>query len=96
MAASPKYKIFNPGGEYVASCKYAEDAAALMALYGDGAEIRTEHAKSTTVWREGAEQQSAGESYDFVASTVIARETERFDAMYTRLPNGDIQCRQSQ
>jgi hypothetical protein len=28
MAGTPKYKIFTGGGEYVASCKYAEDAAA--------------------------------------------------------------------
>jgi len=74
MASSPKYKVFNPSGEYVASCKYAEDAAAVVALYGDGAQIRTSHSKRDTVWIEGEECESAANSVDFVAQRVSERE----------------------
>lgn len=73
MAASPKLKVYNASGEYVASCKYPSDAAALVSLYGDGATIRHGHRKTDAVWTEGAESQPAGESYDFVAETVHAR-----------------------
>lgn len=93
MAASPKYKVFNPSGEYIASCKHASDAAALVVLYGNGAEIRTEHARSATVWREGTEPQSASESYDFVADTIAQREDERFSKFYERQPDGTVQRR---
>lgn len=44
-----------------------------MSMYGYGAEIRNGHSKRNTVWREGFEVQSAGESYDFVAQTVADR-----------------------
>ncbi len=37
MAGSPKFKVHAPDGEYVGSAKYAEDAAAFVALRGDGA-----------------------------------------------------------
>ena len=74
MASAPKYKVFNPSGEYVASCKHAEDAAAVVALYGDGAQIRTSHSKRDTVWVEGEESDSAANSVDFVALMVALRE----------------------
>lgn len=72
MAATPKYKVFNPSGEYVASCKYAADAAAIVAAYGDGAKIKLGHAQ--VLWVEGEEAIEAGDSYDEVASIVHARE----------------------
>jgi hypothetical protein len=75
MAESPKYKVYNRHGEYVAACKHAEDAAALVALYGDGATIK--HGHRTIVWCEGAESQPAGKSYDFVAQKVYEREGAR-------------------
>lgn len=65
MAGSPQFKIYNKGGEYVASCKYLEDCASLAALYGDGATVRLGH--STIIWREGEEEIPAGESYDRAA-----------------------------
>ncbi|MGP9804043.1 hypothetical protein [Paracoccus sp. NSM] len=71
MAQSPQFKIFRPGGEYVAACKYAEDAAALTAILGDGTKIK--HGHSHVVWTEGAEDFSAGESYDRVAKIVHDR-----------------------
>lgn len=72
MASSPTWKVYSVDGEYVASCKYVEDAAALLsACYGIGATIRYGHSKK--VWIEGTERQPASESYDFVAATVHAR-----------------------
>lgn len=64
MAASPVWKVY-AGAEYVASCKYAEDAGALVAFRGDGASIRYRH--TMIVWQEGKEAQGAAESYDHVA-----------------------------
>jgi hypothetical protein len=73
MAGSPTWKVYNATGEYIAACKHVEDAAALCALNGDGTTIRSGHAKSWTVWTEGAESQPAGESYDHVAELAAFR-----------------------
>lgn len=77
MAASPRFKIFNPQGGYIASCVHLEDAAALAALYGDGAQVRDGHQKQYTLWTEGAEQISAGESYDMAAAIMQSRIDQR-------------------
>jgi len=69
MSSSPKYKVFNAVGEYVACCKHVEDAAAIIASYGDGASIRTGHAKKDTVYVNGVDG-NAGDSYDAVARHV--------------------------
>ena len=74
MAAAPKWKVYSPDVEYVASCKHAEDAACLVALYGDGATIRFEHYRF--VWSEGEEDQPAQDSYDFVAEVCQKRVAE--------------------
>lgn len=71
MAASPRWKVFNPSGEYVASCKHPEDAGMIVSGYGKGATIRDGH--THVVWREGAEEQPAGESYDNVQVVCNAR-----------------------
>lgn len=74
MGKAPEWKVYNPSGEYVAACKHVEDAACLVALYGNGATIRnpwTGHTKP--LWREGVEEFSAGESYDRVCIVVNAR-----------------------
>jgi len=71
----PAWKVYR-GREYVAACKYVEDAAVLAAAFGAGSSIRWEHSSAWTVWREGAESQSAGESYDHVASVANARLAE--------------------
>jgi predicted TIM-barrel enzyme len=73
MAGAPHLKVFNKAGEYVAACKHAEDAAAIIAAYGDGSSIRVGHSKSYTVWHEGLEGQPAAESYDHVAQVVAKR-----------------------
>ena len=73
MAGAPQLKIYDKNGEYLAACKRAEEAAALMAFLGDGSSVRNGHQKSHTVWIEGKEKKSASESYDFVAQIVYER-----------------------
>lgn len=68
MAATPPWKVYRDG-EYVAACKYAEDAAALVAMSGG----IIEHGHSLVVWREGEEDFSAGESYDEAAELMFKR-----------------------
>lgn len=74
MSGTPKYKVFDSHGTYQAACKDYAAAAALMGLYGDGATIRTGHAKRDIVWTEGEETQPAYESYDHVAEVASDRE----------------------
>jgi hypothetical protein len=71
VAISPRWKVYDKIGNYVAACKDIEAAAALVALYGDGASIRDRH--TGIVWREGKESTPAFESYDTVALTVWGR-----------------------
>ena len=71
MSAAPILKVYTAAGLYIASCKYPEDAAALVALHGDGATIRIGHRRRDAAWVEGVTGR-AGESYDRVASLVNA------------------------
>jgi len=64
MAASPDWKVYDKDGKYIAACKDPHDAAAIVALRGDGATIRWGH--RLIVWTEGQEGQSADNSYDYV------------------------------
>lgn len=73
MAGSPELKIFNPQGEYIGCVKYGEDAACLVSSYGDGATVRYGHSKKMTVWTQGSEEFSAGESYDRCRDVILAR-----------------------
>ena len=61
MAQAPKYKVYRDG-KYVAACKYAEDAAAVLAC--GGGEIRLNHRK---VLFSDPTGEIAGNSYDEVA-----------------------------
>lgn len=71
MAASPDLKVYR-NGEYVASCKYAEDAAAIVAL--SGGEIRLGHTARHTIYRDGETYAGkvvrADDSIDEVAEVV--------------------------
>ena len=58
-------KIYDPEGNFQASCVDIAAAAALMGFYGNGAEIRNGHAKKHAVWREGSETQTAGGHEEF-------------------------------
>ena len=66
------YKVYSADGEFLAAAKRVEEAAAVVALLGDGATIRTGQAVRTAVWTEGADG-TAGDSYDLVALTVAGR-----------------------
>lgn len=72
MAGSPRFKVHNPSGEYVASCKHAEDAAMIVGNYGAGAFVKDKYTKGK-VWEEGKEEIPAGESYDRFREIVHAR-----------------------
>jgi hypothetical protein len=87
MASAPQWKVFNPCGEYVAACKHVEDAACLVAMYGNGAEIRHGHSAGDSVWTEGIEEFPAGESYDRVVEVVSRRVDQRRRAAAARLAN---------
>jgi hypothetical protein len=83
MAQSPQFKIYR-GKEYVAACKYAEDAAILVAA--SGGVVRFGH--GLIVWREGFEAVSAGESYDFAADTMQQRIDAHNAAAYAKVYGG--------
>jgi hypothetical protein len=73
----PKWKVYRHGGEYVAGCKYAEDAAALVAIQGHGARVKLDH--KLTVWHEGHETHSAGEAYTGAAITMHRRAKKHYE-----------------
>lgn len=66
-----RYKFRNTQGDHVAALGYAEDAAALAGLYGAGATINWQNL--VTVWQEGQEAFSAGDSYSAAAEVMHAR-----------------------
>lgn len=82
MASSPNLKVYRRG-EYIAACKYAEDAAAIVAMESEAEGDHACQGKADTfiknghsgsiLWHEGHEGQPAGESYDFVARLVYMR-----------------------
>lgn len=74
MAASPEWKCYDADGKYEGAVKHAEMAAALVSVLGVGATVRHRHRH--IVWREGAEEISAAESYDFAAGLMIERTIE--------------------
>ncbi len=75
MAQSPKFKVFDADGNYQASCKEIEAAAALMSLYSNGATIRIDHSPKWTVWTEGTDGW-ASESYDVVGMKTYENEVK--------------------
>lgn len=77
MARTPRLKVYNAAGKYIAAVVYAEDAAALIAGgHGPGTTIRDGHRVKDIVWTEGDDGQAA-ESYDTVANKVYARIADR-------------------
>jgi len=67
--STPNWKCYLQG-EYMAACKHAEDAAALVSVW-TGGEVRWRH--KNVVWREGAETFPAGESFDRAAEIMRQR-----------------------
>ena len=65
MARAPAWKVYNGSGDYIASFKYPEHAAAFVASFGvDGITIRWGH--RAVVWTEGKDGHAI-DSYDVVA-----------------------------
>lgn len=71
MAGTPRFKVFSPDGEYVASAKTPEVAA--MVVGGlDGGVIRDSSTNGPIVWTDGRDG-FAGDSYNYVAEVVWQR-----------------------
>lgn len=74
MAASPEFKVYR-NGEYVAACKYAEDAAAIAGMY-TGTEVRYGHRAKDRIFLEGSEEVNAADSWDGAAAIMHQRVEE--------------------
>lgn len=79
MSSSPKWKIYR-SGKYVAACKHAEDAAALVSV--SGGTVKLNH--RLVVWMEGHETISAGESYDRAAEIMHDRAAAHARRQYAK------------
>jgi hypothetical protein len=79
MAQSPKYKVYRDK-EYIGCVKYAEDAAALVAIQDNGS-VRLGH--SFVLWNEGVDG-NAGDSYDVAAEKMREREHEANAKAYAK------------
>lgn len=80
MAASPQFKIYR-GGEYVASVKYLEDAAAIVSV--SGGVVKYQH--KYTLWTEGSEEFSAGDSFDGAAEVMRDRLKQLNKTQYEKI-----------
>lgn len=69
LAAMP-YFVKDSEGECIARTARAEEAVMLVSILGHGYMVT---ANGKLGWAEGAEMQSAGESYDFAADVVHER-----------------------
>jgi len=69
-----KWSVASKSGDVVAKCYTIEDAAAIVAMRGEGTKILFGR---KVLWVEGAEEKVAGESYDFVADTCYNRLNDR-------------------
>lgn len=63
------WTVFNTEGAPIGQTMFVEDAAAVL-MSREGFTIRRE---GRILWTEGKEDQPSGESYDFVAETVLER-----------------------
>lgn len=62
MARSPRWKVYTNEGEYIASCKYLDDAGAIVGAHcTTGYTIRDGH--HTTIFTQGVDG-DASDSYD--------------------------------
>ncbi len=85
MSSNLDYKVFDGSKQMIGSVMHAEDAAALVSLHTDGT-VKWKHA--VTVWREGKEEQSAGDSYDSAAAVMYERVDAYNRKRYARLTAG--------
>lgn len=65
MAATPRFKVYSEDGQYQAACKELYAAIAIVATVGsEGWTVRDGHSARKFLWREGAEEIPASESFD--------------------------------
>ena len=76
MAHTNWLKLYDRSGTFIASFRHAEDAALVATNYG-GSTIRDGHQKKRTLWTEGSEVTTGGESADECAQIIY----DRLDAM---------------
>lgn len=66
MPAGMDFAIYQEGDCFcLAMTRYGEDAAAMVAVFGDGSTVRDR--RGNIVWTEGKEEIAAGDSYDRAA-----------------------------
>lgn len=68
MPGSPHWKVYSDTGQYMAACRYVEDAARLLA---PGWTIRAGHRH--IVWTEGKEHFLGVDAFDECARVVLER-----------------------
>ena len=83
MASQLIWKVYNGEGEHIASTRDPEEAAALVGMRDNG-KVRVD---GRIVWREGQEEDHAGNSYDFAAGVMLRRRREFHDAALKRWLN---------
>lgn len=71
MVRALDWHVYDEDGDLRAIFAFPEEAACLIAMLGDGSNIRFGHVQ--VVWVEGQEEQSAEESYDYAADTCYGR-----------------------
>ncbi len=67
-----RFFVKDPDGECIARTARPEEAAMLVACLGTGYMVT---ANGLLGWEEGQEKQSASESYDYAAETILSRTT---------------------
>ncbi len=70
MASSPIYKVYRDG-EYVASCKHTEDAAAICGMGGEKVMVKLNHRK--VIYDHSKDNEIASDSWDEAAEIMRAR-----------------------
>jgi len=72
MAGSPQFKVYR-AGEYVAACKYPEDAAAIAGMGGEKVQVRYGHSAKAVLYDHTADNEMAGDSWDGTAMLMLDR-----------------------
>ena len=82
----PQLKVFSPDNEYVAGCKYAEDAICLAQFRGVGAEVRYGHPKRNVVWRISEDDDLTGDGWSVSDAELLWERVEQVGKGYTYTP----------
>lgn len=82
----PQLKVFSADGEYIAGCKYAEDAIALAQLRGIGASVRYRHSKKNIVWLVSEDDDLTGDGWDISDPELLWERVGQLGKGYTYTP----------